>query len=503
VRLGGATLQRMTQQADTGHPPTQQSADRHETDVVVIGAGPTGENAAARAVKGGLDAVLVEHELVGGECSFWACMPSKALLRPGNALAAVRRLPGAAAAVTGDLDDSAVLKRRDVFAEHWDDAGQVDWAEDTGITVMRGRGELTGERVVQVTTEDGRVTTVAARHAVVLATGSEPVTPPIDGLHGITFWGSREATSAKSVPRRLAVIGGGVVGCELAQAFARLGSEVTLLAESGLLGRAEPRAGELVADALRQDGVDVRLGARATRVSRDGEVTVTLDDGSIVTADELLVATGRRPRTQRLGLASVGLNEDQKLDVDTSGRVVGATGGWLYAAGDVTGQAPLTHMGKYAARAVGDAIAARAKAGPDGESEPAEDIPAWTPHATTALHRAVTQVVFTDPEVASVGLTADRAEDAGLDVRVVDQDIDVAGASLLADGYTGWARLVVDEQRRIVVGATFVGQDVAELLHSATVAVVGEVPVDRLWHAVPAFPTVSEIWLRLLEDYGL
>jgi dihydrolipoamide dehydrogenase len=474
----------------------------NQTDVVVLGAGSTGENVAARAVQGGLRAVLVESELLGGECTYWACMPSKALLRPGAALAAVRRLPGAARAVTGELDVDAVLARRDEFTSHWKDDSQVEWAEGAGITVVRGRGRLTGVRTVEVTAPDGSTSTWTAAHAVVVATGSTPVAPDVEGLAHTDSWSSREATAAKSVPPRLAVLGGGVVGCELAQAFARLGSQVTLLGQGSLLERAEPRAGELVADGLRDDGVEVRLDSEVTRVSRSGEghggpVTVTFSTGDDLVVDELLVSTGRRPATADVGLESVGLRPGTALTADRSGRVQGVDGGWLYAAGDVTGAAPLTHMGKYAARAVGDVIAARAK-GAVGD-----DVAPWSAHATTAQESAITQVVFTDPEVASVGLTAEQAVERGLDTRVVDLDIAVAGSALHADGYTGWARMVVDEQRKVVVGVTFVGQDVSEMLHSATVAVVGEVPLDRLWHAVPAYPTISEVWLRLLEEYGL
>ncbi len=465
-----------------------------EFDVVVVGGGPVGENAASRAVEGGLSAALVEAELVGGECSYWACMPSKALLRPGNALAAARRVAGAREAVTGELDVAAVLGSRDAFAAHWDDAGQVRWAEGAGVTVVRGRGRLAGERVVEV---DGS-RRLTARHAVVLCPGSVPVAPPVDGLSGMAHWGSREATSAKDVPARLAVLGGGVVAAEMAQVFTRLGSQVTVVQRGDrLLGSMEPFAGELVADALRDAGAEVRLGARAERVSRNGEVVhLELAGGEVVEADELLVATGRRPATDDLGVAVVGLAPGDPLHVTEDGAVQGVPGGWLYAAGDVTGRAPVTHQGKYAARVVGDVVAARAR------GERAEPTP-WSRFAATADSVAVPQVVFTDPEVASVGRTAERARSEGIDVDVVDLDIAVAGSAVHADGYRGRARMVVDRKRRVLVGVTFVGQDVAELLHSATIAVAGEVPVERLWHAVPAFPTISEVWLRLLEAYGL
>jgi pyruvate/2-oxoglutarate dehydrogenase complex dihydrolipoamide dehydrogenase (E3) component len=487
------------------HPSDQRTtpaADVTETDVVVIGGGPVGENVAARAVRGGLSAVLVETELLGGECSYWACMPSKALIRPTQALAAARRLPGAREAVTGSVDAAAVLVRRDSFTSGWDDGGQVEWAVGADITVVRGHGRVAGEKRVEVTAPDGTTTTVAARRAVVVATGSTPSLPPVEGLGSTPHWGSREATSAAEVPASLLVLGAGVVGCELAQAFARLGSRVTLVASSTLLGKNEAKAGELVADAMREDGVDVRLHAKAASVSREGDsgpVELVLADGTALVADELLVATGRRPAVGDVGLDTVGLPTDAALAVDTTGAATGLEQGpepWLYGAGDVTGDAPLTHMGKYVARAVGDVIAARAK------GEEVRD-GAWGAHATTAQQRAVTQVTFTDPEVTSVGLTAAQAERAGLRTRVVDLDVAVAGSALHADGYTGWARMVVDEDRRVVVGVTFVGPDTAELLHSATVAVVGEVPLERLWHAVPAYPTISEVWLRLLESYGL
>ncbi|MEU8419540.1 NAD(P)/FAD-dependent oxidoreductase [Micromonospora sp. NPDC048835] len=468
-----------------------------EYDVVVIGAGPVGENVADRVVRGGLTAAIVERELVGGECSYWACMPTKALLRSASALRAARQLPGAREAVTGDLDAAAVLGRRDSFASHWQDDGQVSWLESAGIALHRGQGRISSARVVEVTDVDGVTTTLTARHAVVVATGSSALLPDIPGLREAAPWSSREAASASSVPRRLAVIGGGVVAAEMATAYAALGSAVTVLARDGLLPSAEPFAGELVTESLREAGVSVRLGADAVAVDRDdsGAVHIRTASDERIEADEVLVAVGRTPNTQDIGLDRIGLAPGAWLAVDDTLRVVGG-GEWLYAAGDVNRRVLLTHQGKYQARAVGDVIVARAK------GETVED-GRWGRHVATADERAVPQVVFTDPEIASVGLTEAAAEAAGLRVRVVDYDLGaVAGASLHADGYRGHARMVVDEDRRVIVGLTLVGPDVAELIHAATIAIVGEVPLDRLWHAVPAYPTVSEVWLRLLETYG-
>ncbi|MEV1015284.1 NAD(P)/FAD-dependent oxidoreductase [Micromonospora sp. NPDC049801] len=468
-----------------------------EYDVIVIGAGPVGENVADRVVRGGLTAAIVERELVGGECSYWACMPTKALLRSASALRAARQLPGAREAVTGDLDAAAVLGRRDSFASHWQDDGQVSWLASAGIALHRGQGRISTARVVEVTGVDGVTTTLTARHAVVVATGSSALLPDIPGLREATPWSSREAASASSVPRRLAIIGGGVVAAEMATAFAALGSAVTVLVRDGVLPSAEPFAGELVTESLREAGVSVHLGAEAVAVNRDdsGVVHLKTASGERIEADEVLVAVGRTPNTQDIGLDRVGLAPGAWLAVDDTLRVVGG-GEWLYAAGDVNRRVLLTHQGKYQARAVGDVIVARAKGAKVEDGR-------WGRHVATADERAVPQVVFTDPEIASVGLTAAAAEAAGLRIRVVDYDLGaVAGASLHADGYRGHARMVVDEDRKVIVGLTLAGPDVAELIHAATIAIVGEVPLDRLWHAVPAYPTVSEVWLRLLETYG-
>ncbi len=457
-----------------------------EYDVLVIGAGPAGENVADRAVKKGLTAAIIESELVGGECSYWACMPSKALLRPVTAADDARHVEGVRGAT---LDPAGVLDRRDGFASHWKDDGQVSWLAGAHIDLIRGQARLTGPKTVSV-----NGTELRARHAVAVATGTDALIPPIPGLAEARPWTSREVTSAPAAPRRLAIIGGGVVGCEMATAWQALGTQVTLIARGRLLAGTEEFAGQLVGDGLRQAGVDVRAGVKTTAVHRAGDggpVTLTLDDGGTVEADEVLAATGRTPRTGDIGLDAVGLEPGSWLDVDDTMRVTAVEGGWLYATGDVNHLALLTHMGKYQARICGDAIAARAHG-----AEPAV--------TDQADRSAVPQVIFTQPEVASVGPTAASARADGRNIRVVDYDLGaVAGSKLFADGYTGQARMVVDEDRRTMIGATLAGPGAGELIHAATVAVAGQVPLDRLWHAVPSYPTMSEIWLRLLETYGL
>jgi dihydrolipoamide dehydrogenase len=470
-------------------------ASSAEYDLIILGGGAVGENIADRAVQGGLTAVIVESELVGGECSYWACMPSKVLLRSAQALRAARQLPGAAEAVTGRLNVEAVLARRDYYTSNWSDAGQLQWLNSAGIGLIRGHGRITGTKRVTVTAADGSMTELTARHAVAVATGSGSLLPDIEGLEDARPWTSREATSIKTVPKSLAIIGGGVVATEMATAFAAFGTTVTLIARSGLLSGMEPFAGDLIATALREQGVTLLLDTKTTNVHRSGTgVTIETGDGRTVTTQEVLIATGRTPRTRDIGLDTVGIIPGDWIETDDTLRVPGFD--WLYAAGDVTNRALLTHQGKYQARAAGDVIVARAT------GAEVMDAP-WGRHVATADHAAVPQVTFTDPEIASVGLTALAAVRAGYDIRVVDYEIGhVAGAGLHAEGYKGTARMVVDEARKVILGMTFAGPDVSDLLQAATIAVVSEVPLDRLWHAVPAYPTVSEIWLRLLETYG-
>jgi len=447
-----------------------------EFDVVVMGAGVAGEVAAGRLGENGLSVAIVEDRLVGGECSYYACMPSKALLRPVELAREVERVPGLE---LGPIDVAAVLSRRDDVIAHLDDTGQLPWLDERGVTLVRGRGRLDGERRVTVDGEQ-----LIARTAVIVATGSAALIPDIEGLRDARPWTNIEATTATEVPPRLAILGGGVVGVELAQAWATFGSTVTLVHRGErLIEREEPFAGAQVLEALREGGVEVLLQRSAVHVSRPGAVVIELDDGTMLEADEVLAAFGRRPGTAAIGLETIGIEAGGPLIVGDDLRVPGHD--WLFAIGDVNGRALLTHMGKYQARLAADTILGReVRLRSDGASSP--------------------RVIFTDPQVGAVGLTLAAAQEAGLRVRHVDVETGGnAGGSFVGRGAAGTARIIVDVDRRVIVGATITGAEVAEALHAATIAVVAGVSIDDLWHAVPSFPTRSELWLKLLEEYGL
>jgi dihydrolipoamide dehydrogenase len=450
-------------------------------DVVVIGAGPGGEVAAGRLADAGLEVAIVEDRKVGGECSFWACMPSKALLRPAEALAESRRIPGAAEAIDGELDAGAVLARRDEVIHDLDDSSQLPWLEERGITLYRGWGRLDGEKRVVVGDE-----TLAVRRAVVLAGGTTPTMPPIDGTRRRQAVDQPRSHDRQDDPWPADRHGRRGRRRRDEQAYSSLGSEVTLI-EGGrrLLPREEEFACEQVTEALEEQGVDIRTGQTATAVRReDGAVSVTLADGSVVTGDELLVAVGRSPQVAGLGLESIGLEPDGYVEVDEHARVAGHD--WLYVIGDLNGRAPFTHMAKYQA-----GIAADHVLGSDSAAEHGADGP-LSP-----------RVIFTDPQVAAVGHTTRTAQEAGLSPRVIDIPTSGnAGGSFYGRGARGTSRFLVDERRGVLIGATITGSEVADFVHAATIAIVGEVPIARLRHAVPSFPTRSEIWLKLVEELG-
>jgi pyruvate/2-oxoglutarate dehydrogenase complex dihydrolipoamide dehydrogenase (E3) component len=447
-------------------------------DVVVVGAGPAGEVAAGRLAEKGLEVAIVEDRLVGGECSFWACMPSKALLRPYEALAEVKRVPGAAEAVKGTLDVAATLARRDEIIHDLSDDAQLPWLEDRGIELIRGHGRLFGERRITVDDEE-----IEAKRAVFLATGSLPAMPPIPGLADFDCaWTNREATVTHEIPERLVVLGGGVVGVELSQAFQTLGSRVTLIEGARrLIPNEEEFACVQITEALREYGVEIRTAQKAESVEQasDGSVTVKTTDGSSAVADKVLVALGRKPSTMDLGLEVVGLEPGKKIHVDAHNRVPGHD--WLYAIGDINGKALFTHMGKYQARISADHVLGHDHVlshGADGPLSP--------------------RVIFTEPQVAAVGHTSETAQEAGIIFDIVETSTSGnAGGTYYGRNAPGTTRWIVDRERRIVVGCTITGAEIADFLHAATIAVVGEVPIERLRHAVPSFPTRSEIWLKL------
>ncbi|HET8565151.1 MAG TPA: FAD-dependent oxidoreductase [Solirubrobacterales bacterium] len=449
-------------------------------DAIVLGAGPAGEVCAGRLADAGMRVAIVERDLVGGECSYYACMPSKALLRPAGVLAEAKRIPGVPTG-HGELEPQAVLDRRDLVVHDLDDSVQLPWLEERGIDLYRGDARFDGERRITVGGDE-----LAAERAVVVATGSKAAMPPVPGLDGVKAWNNRDATSAKQVPESMIVLGGGPVGSELSQAWASLGTAVTLI-EGGehLLSREEKFAGEEVAESLRESfGVDVRTGTEIEAVAAGGAgVVAKLSDGGEVEAAEILIAVGRVPHTAGLDLEAAGVEagEHGYLGTDTRMRVGGRD--WLYAIGDVNGRALFTHMGKYHAWVATENLLGRETAAiAEGLGSP--------------------RVTFTDPQVAAAGRTLDQAREAGIDARAIDIPTDgTPGASFQGKETGGVSRIVVDQAKKTIVGATFTGFETADFLQAATFAIVGEIPISHLRHAVAPYPSRSEIWLKLLEKY--
>lgn len=480
----------------------------YEYDLIILGSGPAGRALAIRtSKKAGLSVLLVENELVGGECHFWACVPSKAMLRPAEAIYSALGVGGAKELILRDkvVDLPGMWARRDKYADDWEDMPLVKMLEGAKITIVRAHGRLAGVKKVLLEStsfpHEGPVE-ITAKHAVCIAGGSEPIMPPIPGLVEAKPWTPRDATGSRVVPGHLVILGAGAVGTEMATAYASYGAKVTLITSSAeVLPRLEPEAGKLVRKSLVSRGVTVLLSTKATTVERTAEgVKVTLSTGGSVSGSELLVAAGRKPRTSDIGLESVGLEgmKGSALPVGDSMAVKPVPGEWLFAIGDTNGRAMTTHMGKYQARVAADNIIAHVNG--DDVSLKVEH---WSKYAAFADRTAISQVVFTDPNVACVGLTLTEAKKAGKSVREVATPFKASGAALHEDGYSGWAQWVVDTQTNQLVGATFVGRDAADLLHASTVAVAGGVPLDRLSHAIPCFPTLSEVYLDLMEACGL
>ncbi|KAL6243240.1 hypothetical protein RBB50_009791 [Rhinocladiella similis] len=482
--------------------PANYLPDTLETstfDVIVIGSGPCGRQVASKTAASGLTTVIIEDELWGGDCPFWACMPSKAILRPGEALAAARMVGGAKQLIATDrlVDVEGVFARRDKVVHDYDDQFFVNLSLKQKCTVVRGRGSLVGDKKVLVRNGNGQQKTLTATHAVVISSGSEPAIPDIRGIETIDYWTPREATSAKSVPEHLIIVGGGVVGSEMATAFSTFGSKVTLICPNPeILPRFELEAGRLVREALTAQGVGFHLSARVVEVWKEdgGHTSVKLSTGKVVTGSDVLLAAGRKPRTQSIGLEKVGLTPS--LEVEPTMLVKSSKGTWLYAVGDTNMRSPMTHMGEYQGRVAANAIVARARGDNVSDAKP------WSNFNATADSLAVSQVVVTDPHVASVGLTLAEARKRGIDAKEVAVTFNFPGAWVFAEfNYEGWAQWVVDSEKNVLVGATFVGREAGDLLHPSTIAIVGEVSLDRLIHAVPSFPTRSEVYGLLLEKW--
>ncbi|MGD1238302.1 dihydrolipoyl dehydrogenase family protein [Mycobacterium seoulense] len=464
-------------------------------DVVVMGGGVGGVAAARKLASVGLSVALVENRLVGGECHYWGCNPSKTLLRPIEVFNLAKSVPGVREAITGgELDVEAVFAKRDAIIERLSDQDRKASLWQAGVAVFHGFGRLSGERTVRVVCADDADAVLEARHAVVLATGTRPNVPEIPGLAQARPWTNRELTTMTRVPPRALVVGGGPVSVEFATILSGLGSAVTLLVRGAcLLRNWEPEARELVAQSLRSKGVTIHFQTELSAVARPapgGPVTATFHRQTIE-VDEIVIAAGRRTNIEDIGLENVGLPGGGSVSVDDHLQAVGVTGDWLYALGDTTGRARLSHISTYHGHVVADIIAARAAGRELSEDE-----------LTARDSGSLAQVVFTEPQVASAGRTERQARAEGFAVRTRTACYPgtLSFLALFRDGFQGWAKLVIDAETNTLLGATFVGPEFSELVQAATLAIVAKVPVSLLRHAVAPHPTVNQVWDLLVAQ---